>query len=143
MIRSEPLIAVLPSGHRLAEREEVAIEELAEEPFIAYPSHLRTVLRDTVEEICAEHDFAPEIAMEVIETATLVSFVAAGIGLSIVPASVAGLTVAGAVYRPLAGTNRRVQIALAWLTGSESPLLERALPLVNSAVMRRPGEFIA
>jgi DNA-binding transcriptional LysR family regulator len=140
LIRSEPLVAVLPAGHRLADLEEIPVEELADEPFVAYASHLRSVLRDVVEEVCAEHGFTPRVAMEITETATLVSFVAGGIGVSLVPASAAGMTVAGAVYRPLAGTPPRVQVALAWRAGDQSPVLARALTLVNSAAMTRPAD---
>jgi DNA-binding transcriptional LysR family regulator len=135
IIRSEPLIAVLPAGHRLAQADEVPVEELADEAFVAYAAHIRSVLQEVVEEACAEHGFTPRVEMEVTETATLVSFVAAGLGVSLVPASVTGMTVAGAVYRPLAGTAPRAQIAIAHRTGDVPPMLARALRLIHSAVM--------
>jgi DNA-binding transcriptional LysR family regulator len=143
-IRSEPLIAVLPSTHRLAARDEIPPAEFADEPFVVYAAQLRSVLRELVEEACAAHGFAPQVAMEVTETATLVSFVAAGMGVSLVPASVAGMSVAGAVYRPLAGDAPRALVAMAWRRGDESPVLARALRLVHSAVMSQPADrFIA
>jgi DNA-binding transcriptional LysR family regulator len=140
VIRSEPLVAVLPSTHRLAEADAVAVADLAEEPFVAYAPHLRSVLLGAVEEACAAHGFQPRVAMPVTETSTLVSFVAAGVGVSLVPASVGGMTVAGAVYRPLADDTTRVQIALAWRSDDQSSVLERALRIVHSAVMRRPAD---
>jgi DNA-binding transcriptional LysR family regulator len=140
VIRSEPLIAVLPWDHPLAKAEEVPIAELADEPFVTYAPQLRSVLQGVVEEACAAHGFQPRIAMPVTETSTLVSFVAAGVGVSLVPASVSGMSVARAVYRPLAGDAPRVQIALAWRHGNESPVLTSALRLVHSAVMRHPPE---
>jgi hypothetical protein len=48
------------------------VEELADEPFIAYPSHFRSLLHDAVEDVCAAHGFRPAVALEVSETATLV-----------------------------------------------------------------------
>jgi DNA-binding transcriptional LysR family regulator len=140
VIRSEPLIAVLPSDHRLADAEEVSVAELADEPFVTYAPQVRSVLHGVVEDACAAHGFQPRIAMPVTETSTLVSFVAAGVGVSLVPASVSGMSVARAVYRPLAGHAPRVQIALAWRQGDESPVLANALRLVHSAVMRHPPE---
>jgi DNA-binding transcriptional LysR family regulator len=140
VIRSEPLVAVLPSAHRLAAEDAVAVSDLAAEPFVAYSPHVRSVLMSAVEEACAAHGFQPRVVMPVTETSTLVSFVAAGVGVSLVPASVAGMTVAGAVYRPLADDTTRVQIALAWRTDDHSPLLERALRIVHSAVMRHPTD---
>lgn len=82
---SEPLIAALPESHRLARAEETAVEELADEPFVAYGSHVRSVLHDAVEEACEAHGFVPRVAIEASETSTLVSFVAAGVGVSLVP----------------------------------------------------------
>jgi DNA-binding transcriptional LysR family regulator len=144
VIRTEPLIAVLPARHPLAEHETVDVGELADEPFVAYSPAVRSVLLGAVEEACAAHGFQPRITMPVTETSTLVSFVAAGVGVSLVPASVGGMSVAGAVYRPLAGEAPRVQIALAWRREDESPLLTRALRIVHSAVMRQsPDSFIS
>jgi DNA-binding transcriptional LysR family regulator len=107
MLRSEPLIAVLPEHHPLADLDAVPLGRLKEEPFVTYPSHFRSVLHDAVEEACAAHGFKPLAAHEVAETATLVSFVAAGLGVSLVPASVRHMTVQGAIYRPLAGDSTR------------------------------------
>jgi DNA-binding transcriptional LysR family regulator len=132
VIQSEPLVAVLPSSHPLADSDAIAIEDLADDPFVLYAAHLGSVLRQRVEETCGDHGFVPEVAMEVTETSTLVSFVAAAVGVSIVPRSVAGMKVDGAVYRRLRKPGPPVQIAVAWRTGNDSPVLIRALPLVRS-----------
>ena len=49
IVRSEPLVAVLPESHRLAALPAVPLNELAGEPFVTYPSHFRSVLHDAVE----------------------------------------------------------------------------------------------
>ncbi|MBE2315940.1 LysR family transcriptional regulator [Solirubrobacter sp. CPCC 204708] len=134
VVVTEPLVAVLPQHHRLAERTEVPVEELKTEPFVAYPSHFRSVLHDAVEQTCAAHGFKPNVALEVAETATLVSFVAAGIGVSLVPLSVTRFAVVGAVYRPLAGDPTRVELALAYRHDDASPVLARALEIVRHAL---------
>jgi DNA-binding transcriptional LysR family regulator len=127
----EPLVAVLPERHALAELDAVPVERLAQEPFIAYPSSFRSVLQSAVEEVCANHGFKPQVALEVSETATLVSFVAAGIGVSLVPESVTRFTVAGAVYRPLAAETTQVELALAYRSDDSAPVLARALEVVR------------
>lgn len=132
VVRSEPLIAVVPARHRLAAVDAVAVADLAPEPFVAYPSHYRSVLHDAVERICAAHGFEPVVAVEVAETATLVSFVAAGLGVSLVPRSVAQMTVAGAVYRELRDSDASVELALSWRCADASPALAAALRLVRS-----------
>jgi DNA-binding transcriptional LysR family regulator len=135
VVRKEPLVAVLPESHRLARVAQVPVDELAHEPFVAYPSHFRSVLHDAVEDVCAAHGFAPTVAFEVAETATLVSFVAAGFGISLVPDSVTKMTVTGAVYRRLAGPPTEVELAIAWRTGNDDPVLARALEIVRDGVV--------
>ena len=104
------------------------------EPFVTYPSHFRSVVHDAVEDACAAHGFKPLAAHEVAETATLVSFVAAGLGVSLVPASVRSMTVQGAVYRPLARDATRVELAAAWRRDDERPVLKRALDVIRRDV---------
>jgi DNA-binding transcriptional LysR family regulator len=134
VLRREPLVAVLPAGHPLAAAEAIPLAELRDEPFVTYPSHFRSVLHDAVEDACAAHGFKPRPAHEVSETATLVSFVAAGLGVSLVPASVRHMTVAGAVYRPLAGEATTVELAAAWRRDDATPVLEKALDVVRHGV---------
>jgi DNA-binding transcriptional LysR family regulator len=134
VLRRETLVAVLPNTHRLAGVDAIPLEELEDDPFVTYPSHFRSVLHDAVEETCAAHGFRPRVALEVSETATLVSFVAAGIGVSLVPDSVRHMTVEGAVYRPLAREPAAVELAAAWRRDDDTPVLERALEIVRRGV---------
>jgi DNA-binding transcriptional LysR family regulator len=134
VLRSEALLAVLPESHRLARSEAVPLEQLEGEPFVTYPSHFRSVVHDAVEGACAAHGFKPTAAYEVAETATLVSFVAAGLGVSLVPASVRNMTVHGAVYRPLAHDTTRVELAAAWRRADDRPVLVRALDVIRRDV---------
>ena len=131
ILHSEPLLAVLPITHPLAGEASVPLEQLSGEPFVTYPSHFRSVLHDAVEDACAVHGFKPLAAHEVAETATLVSFVAAGLGVSLVPASVAKMTVEGAVYRPLEDDSTRVELAAAWRRDDERPVLMAALDVIR------------
>jgi DNA-binding transcriptional LysR family regulator len=130
-LHSEPLIAVLPQSHRLASCDALPLEQLKDEPFVTYPSHFRSVTHDAVEDACAAHGFKPIAAHEVAETATLVSFVAAGLGVSLVPASVQNMTVRGAVYRPLAHDATQVELAAAWRSDDDRPVLARALEIIR------------
>ena len=104
---------------------------------MTYPSHFRSVVHDAVEDACAAHGFKPVAAHEVAETATLVSFVAAGLGVSLVPASVRKMTVEGAVYRPLADDATRVELAAAWRRDDDRPVLMRALDVIRGHTRAR------
>jgi DNA-binding transcriptional LysR family regulator len=120
-LRREPLIAVLPEHHPLADRQRVQLSDLRDDPFITYPSHNRSVVYEAVIDACQRAGFIPGNVHEVAETSTLVSFVAAGLGVALVPASVQHLRITGATYLPLAGTTREVELALATRAGETSP----------------------
>jgi DNA-binding transcriptional LysR family regulator len=127
VLRREPLIAVLPASHSLAAKANVRLADLREEPFICYPSHHRSVVYESVIDACEKAGFVPADIHEVAETSTLVSFVAAGLGVALVPSSVQHLSITGAVFLPLAGTTEEVQLAVAIRRGDESPHVARVL----------------
>lgn len=125
VLRREPLIAVLPETHPLAGRGHVRLFDLHDDPFITYPSHHRSVVYEAVMDACERAGFTPRRVEEVRETSTLVSFVAAGLGVALVPASVQHLQITGARYLPLAGTTYEVELAMATRRHDDSPHLAR------------------
>lgn len=129
-LRREPLVVVLPEAHPLTSHDEIALADLAAEPFITYPSHHRSVVHDAVLDACQAAGFTPH-ASEVAETSTLVSFVAAGLGVALVPGSVQQLRITGAAYRPLAGIAPTVELAVATRRGENSPAVRRVLALAR------------
>jgi DNA-binding transcriptional LysR family regulator len=143
VLRREPLIAVLPEYHPLAGRDQVRLPDLRDDPFITYPSHHRSVVYEAVMEACQRAGFVPATVHEVAETSTMVSFVAAGLGVALVPASVQHLRITGATYLPLAGTTQEVELALATRAGETSPLVARvrarAEALIGGGRPLRPG----
>lgn len=113
LLRTEPLVAALPEGHRLAHADEVTLADLAGDPWITYPRR-GSAMGDAMALATAEAGFSPEVRTEVRETATLVSFVAAGLGVSVVPQGVRSVLIPGVVYVPLAGEAPTVQLVAAW-----------------------------
>jgi DNA-binding transcriptional LysR family regulator len=134
LLRREPLIAVLPETHSLAGSDTVRLANLRDEPFITYPSHHRSVVYDAVLDACQRVGFSPAKVQEVAETSTLVAFVAAGLGVALVPASVRHLKITGATYRPLAGTTEEVALAVATRVDESSPHVARVLARIGTLI---------
>lgn len=80
----EEVIVIVPKGHRLAARRSVQIRELADEQFISYKSGL--TMRELGDDLCSSAGFGAKIAFEGDEPGTVGGFVAAGLGIAIVPA---------------------------------------------------------
>jgi DNA-binding transcriptional LysR family regulator len=139
IIDHEPLLVVLPSGHPLTAQPAVDLSELAGIPFISYPSESRSVIHDAVERACQQHGFHPQVQLEVAETATLVAFVAAGLGISLVPARVRNLAINGATYRPLVGQGPTVELAVAWREDRDGPLIKNTLDVIRRHIASTAG----
>ena len=134
VLRRERLLVALPDGHRLASRQRVRLSDLREEDFIIHAGHGRSVMYDAVVELCRGAGFDPRVRHEVAETSTLVTFVAAGLGLALVPEPVAALSVAGATYRPLAARNARIDLAAATRADDDGAALARTLAVLERQV---------
>jgi len=80
----DPFVVVVPRGHRLAHRAEVAMEELQGETWVSNeltkaPCH-RIVLA-----ACAAAGFTPRFGVQAQDHYTAIAFVAAGIGITVLP----------------------------------------------------------
>lgn len=139
-VRTERLVVALPEGHRLTARKRLRIVDLRDEDFIVHPARGRSVMHDLVLTMCREAGFLPRIRHEVAETSTLVTFVASGLGVAVVPEPVASLGVTGATYRPLI-SRARVDLEVATRADDAAPHLARALEVLTalgSAWRRHP-----
>ncbi|CAM3319614.1 LysR family transcriptional regulator [Deinococcus saxicola] len=97
----QPLVAALPAGHPLARKRKLKISDLAPEPFVFFPRQLRATYFDQVMRWCAGADFAPNVVQEAIEIPTLLSLVAAGVGVFLPIEFFNRLSLPGVVYRPV------------------------------------------
>lgn len=78
----EPMFVALPPGHRLTDRREVELSELADENWIAG----KPTPEDTLISAALRQGFAPRIAYVVREWTAKQGFVAAGLGVTLIPA---------------------------------------------------------
>ncbi|WP_260461777.1 LysR family transcriptional regulator [Streptomyces lateritius] len=98
----DPYRAVLPKGHPLAARRTaVDLAELAAEPWVG--SERPGPCLDAVMDACAAAGFTPDIAVECEEYATAQGFVAAGLGVSLVPLTGLGSRHPNVVVRKVRG----------------------------------------
>ncbi|MFG3577690.1 LysR family transcriptional regulator [Micromonospora chersina] len=81
----DPYVAVLPAGHRLAGQEEVDLADLADERWVDN-DFARGWCRANLIEACTAAGFSPAFRVEAHDYPTALAFVAAGIGLTVLPA---------------------------------------------------------
>jgi DNA-binding transcriptional LysR family regulator len=129
----EPLIAALPARRRWPRR--IALATLANEPFILFPRKAGVGLYDLIVGFCRDAGFTPRIEQEAIQMPTIVSLVAAGMGVALVPASLRHMRRTGVVYRPLSETSPLMEVGLAWRNGAIEPAVAA---FVNHALAAYP-----
>lgn len=98
----DPYRAVLPRGHSLADRRtSVDLAELAAEAWVG--SERPGPCLDAVLDACAAAGFTPDIAVECEEYGTAQGFVAAGLGVSLIPLTGLGTRHPNVVVRKVRG----------------------------------------
>jgi len=126
-VRREPIVCVLPEAHPLAMRERIAVSWLANEPFVLQSSQRGGGYYVQLMRLCLASGFSPNVIQEVTEMHTIVSLVAAGMGVSLVPLSARNIRSQGVVYRELEGTTTLTEMAVAWPRDSRSAILQNFL----------------
>lgn len=130
-VLKERLGILLPKAHPLAKRSEIPIAALHDQPLVVHPGR-PSGWADFMIGICRHAGFEPRIAQEASETATAVSFVAAGLGLTIVPVSLKALVRPGVVYRPVSNPAPTAQLLLVYRSGAIPPTLAKLLEVAQS-----------
>ncbi len=101
----EPMFAALPSNHALCKKSEAGVDLIAlqDERFILYRRPGGPGLYDAILAACQRSGFRPKVSDEALRLPSTLNFVAAGLGVSIVPESLRRLNIEGVVYARLRG----------------------------------------
>lgn len=124
---SEPFVACLPAGHALAKRRRLQLASLSDQPFILFSRKGSPDYHARIVEICRRQGFYPRLQHEGRHWLSVVSLVAQGLGVSIVPAAFQRAGVQGAVFRPLAEAIEPSAVFTAWRRDGSAVLRERFL----------------
>lgn len=130
-LQREPLCAVLPADHPLAQTAELDVAKLAGEPFITFPPATAPALHESVMDCCRQHGFAPSVRMETHLQQTIVNLVAEGLGVSLVPDSMRRMQLPGVAFRAIADSPQ-VEYGAAWSPHNDNPCLAAFLRSVGA-----------
>lgn len=122
----EPLVAVLHADHPLATdpafNAGLHLQALADEPFVYFPRTAGTGLYDQLIALTHEMGFSPRITQESHSALTIIGLVAAGLGVSVLPASFTRMQFDGVVYRTLLDPSATTAVWLVRRSDERSPL---------------------
>ncbi|MFF7707598.1 LysR substrate-binding domain-containing protein [Pseudomonas sp. NPDC007930] len=121
----EPLVAVLPAGHPLAEISSAGIPlaALADEPFVFFPRNYGSSVYAQLLQLSRNAGFSPRFAQEASEAMTIIGLVSAGLGVSVLPASFHWMRIGGVVYRRLLDEGAQTAIWLVQRKGVNAEMV--------------------
>jgi DNA-binding transcriptional LysR family regulator len=131
-------VAVLPRGHRLAEKRELDLTDLANEPWVGSdePGPCLAPVLDA----CGSAGFSPDFVVESGDYATAQGFVAAGLGVSLIPQLGLGNRHPDVVVREVRNPEPVRAIYAAVREPSPlQPALQRLLDALRDAATQRTG----
>ncbi len=100
-LATDPLDAVVPADHPLAKKSRIHIRDLQGLPFIAQPRHAGTQRYEGITKAFASIGSEPRTIYEALQMPLVLSMVAAGQGVSLLPSFLRHLLMTGVVFRPL------------------------------------------
>ncbi|MES2114838.1 MAG: LysR family substrate-binding domain-containing protein, partial [Pseudomonadota bacterium] len=124
----QPLLAALSSRHPLARRRTLNLADLAGESVYWFERARQPAFFDHCHAVFKRHHFAPAFVREPHDHHILLSDVAAGKGIALLPASFAALRRSGVAYRKLAeGDELAARLGLVVAPGHPSAAMLAAL----------------
>jgi DNA-binding transcriptional LysR family regulator len=137
-IRREPLVVALPERHPLARAARVRLADLASETMLLFARHTAPGYFDVFIGACRRAGFTPRV-LSPGSMQTNLALVSAGLGVSLMPASIRNLRRAGVVYRPLAPPVPQVEMAIAHRRDETSAIATAFVQTVRDVLGGRRG----
>lgn len=141
-VELDRLVVAVPDDGPLSGQRTLRLNQLADYPVVMYAAGAAANLRSQVVSVCQSVGFTPRVVQEAVQVQTLLSLVASGMGVALVPSASQAHRIEGIRYRALADTTPQLDVAIAAAT---HPAAEPAVATQFLALMRgmsdqgRPG----
>ncbi|MCI9888954.1 LysR family transcriptional regulator [Micrococcales bacterium 31B] len=131
MVAREMIGAVLPQDHPLAGEASIDARMLANDDFISPPTDGSSSATDALFDACGAAGFRPNIVQELSDPYMVLTFVAAGAGVTLMSSGVVSIVPSGAVFVPLHAPEIYMNHAIAWSADNDSALLAAAVAVIR------------
>ena len=137
------MMAVVPTGHRLASEYAIPLSALKGEPLIMHSRALGADLYDEVIEACRRAGFEPIIGQVSPQITSIANLVAVEMGVSIVPAPLSYVRVPGVIFLPITGDAPRARLALVTHPDDHSAVTRNFRSQVRAIVKEEAKQSLA
>ncbi|NAS98524.1 LysR family transcriptional regulator [Pseudomonas syringae pv. actinidifoliorum] len=135
---NEPLVAIMRADHPLAASTEdgIYMAALAAEPFVFFPRTYGSGIYAQVLSLARAAGFSPLITQEAGEVMTIIGLVAAGLGVTVLPASYRRMRIDSVVYRNVLDPGATSAVWLVQRKDEQSPMAKAFTELLRRNVAR-------
>jgi DNA-binding transcriptional LysR family regulator len=130
-LSEEPMLVAMPAGHPAASASRIDLRKLRDDPLILTPRGTGQTLFDTVIAACRGVGFEPVLGQAAPQMVSVVNLVAAGLGYSLVPASLRQLQVTGVAYGEIEDITPVAKLALASRRGERAAVVRNFVARAN------------
>jgi DNA-binding transcriptional LysR family regulator len=136
-LKDDEFVLCLPEGHPRAHQRQVSLRDLASESFVMFSREVSPANYDNVIAIFSRAGIHPRTVHAVRQWLTIVAMVAHGLGISLVPRSIARSRVHGVRFLRFSGPRVAAPAVLVWNPGNLSPALASFLQSASGSRRRR------
>lgn len=134
---SENLVVAFPRGHRFKSHGRVAWKSLGDEPYVLFSRRRAPAFEALVARACHDAGVTLKVKYEVEHPQTILAIVEAGLGISLVPASLQTVRRPGIAYRRLSPAGPALETVIAWRRDSELPLVHALVKVAREDAASR------
>ncbi|GAB5561026.1 MAG: LysR substrate-binding domain-containing protein [Synoicihabitans sp.] len=136
LVYTDRIVAVLPASHDLASKRRVTFKQLAKQPLALFHRGGAPAMYDQIMEACRSAGVAPRVRHEPNQMMTVVTWVASGSAIGLVPGCVSQRAFPGVVFREITPSAGPLPLVMIHRRGDDSPTVAAWIERVREL---RPG----
>jgi LysR family hca operon transcriptional activator len=140
-LAKEPLIAVLPTDHRLTSRKKIRPQDLARETYVS-SARISPVLNSVIQDYASKVGITLKAEYEGDNLPSAMSLVVSTGGITLIPLYAQNMLTPNVVARALEGMPPTIDLTLGYNEANSSPLLRRLLSRADELVANVQNQSI-
>ncbi|MDQ1085158.1 MULTISPECIES: LysR family transcriptional regulator [Microbacterium] len=133
----EPLVCAVHADHPIAGRDSVSLVDLADEDFVTFHREDAPQAFDRILTACIRAGFNPRIPLRAANDLSLLSIVACGLAVSIMPSVSSYIPIPGVRFVPIQEEWAATPLSMVWLSGQPNPVMSAFIRAVRAELLRR------
>lgn len=129
-VLEEPFCLVLPSEHKVSATNFEGLSQFKEEPFILFDPNYSPSYHQKIMQIFNDSGFDPIVTHNTIQASSIYKLVEHGLGLSIIPRSLATSHIDTIKFIELNQIRQRTTLSAVWNSENKNPILDYVLKML-------------